>query len=128
MVIFERKTLWYLRDANDWTHRNVRKTKHFNHYKLWYLFLYFRIFHSKSVIVLVLSLGLTKKYFHQFYSVFLKLMILLILKITCLYNFSGYQTRIFHSKSVILIVLCLVLTNSLFSTIFTRWFKGKLFR
>ena len=36
-----------------------------------------------------------------------------------LYNFSGYQTRIFHSKSLILIVLCLVLTNSLFSTIFT---------
>ena len=33
------------------------------------------------------------------------------------YNFSGYQTRIFHSKSVILILLCLVLTNSLFSII-----------
>ena len=34
-----------------------------------------------------------------------------------LYNFSGYQTIIFHSKSVILIVVCLVLTNSLFSII-----------
>ena len=45
----------------------------------------------------------------------------------CLYIFSGYRTIIFHSKSVILIVLCLVLTNSLFSTIFTRWFKGELF-
>ena len=45
-----------------------------------------------------------------------------------LYIFISYQTRIFHSKSVILIVLFLVLTNSLFSTIFTQWFKGKLFR
>ena len=32
-------------------------------------------------------------------------------------SFSRYQTRIIHSKSVILIVLCLVFTNSLFSTI-----------
>ena len=55
-------------------------------------------------------------------------MILLILKIIVLYIFSGYQTRIFHSKYVILILLCLVLKNSLFSTIFTRWFKCKLFR
>ena len=34
-----------------------------------------------------------------------------------LYNFSGYQTRILHSKFLTLILLCLVLTNSLFSTI-----------
>ena len=34
-----------------------------------------------------------------------------------LYIFSGYQTRIFHSKSLILIVSCLVFTKSLFSTI-----------
>ena len=54
-------------------------------------------------------------------------MILLILKITFMYSFSGYQTRILHSKSVILIVLYLLLTNSLFSTNFTRWFKSKFF-
>ena len=35
----------------------------------------------------------------------------------CLYIFSGYQTLVLHSKSVILLVLCLVLANSLFSTI-----------
>ena len=34
--------------------------------------------------------------------------------------FSGYQIKNFHSKSVILIVLCLVLTKKLFSTIFTH--------
>ena len=32
-------------------------------------------------------------------------------------HFSGYQTRTLHSKPIILIVLCLVLTKSLFSTI-----------
>ena len=47
-------------------------------------------------------------------------MILLILKISFLYIFSGDQTIIFYSKSVILIVLCLVLTNSLLSTILLR--------
>ena len=43
------------------------------------------------------------------------------------FSYTCYQTRIFHSKSAILIVLCLVLIDSLFSTIFTWWFKGKLF-
>ena len=43
-------------------------------------------------------------------------------------HFSGYQTRTLHSKSVVIIALCLVLTNSFFSSIFTLWFKGKLFR
>ena len=38
----------------------------------------------------------------------------LILKITVLYVFSGYKTRMFHSKCVILTLLCLVLTNILF--------------
>ena len=42
---------------------------------------------------------------------------LLILRITFLYVSSGYQNRIFHSKYVILIVLCLVSTKILFSTI-----------
>ena len=45
-----------------------------------------------------------------------------------LYIFSGYQTRILHSKYVILIVLWLILKNSLFSAIFTWLFKGTLFR
>ena len=69
-----------------------------------------------------------KQHFHPFsLSIFKMNDILLILKIYFLYTFSGYQTRIFLSKSVILIVLCLVFTNSLFPTIFTQWFKGKLF-
>ena len=126
MVIFG-ETLWYLRSANDWTHRNGRKSQHFNHYTLSYLLLYFGIFHSKSVIMLVLCLDLARIIFINFYSLFSKWMILLILRITFLYIVCGYQTRIFHSKSVILIVLYLDLTNSLFSTIFTQWFKGKLF-
>ena len=50
----------------------------------------------------------------HFHSLFLKLMILLILKIPFLQNSIRYQTIILHSKSVILILLCLVLTNSLF--------------
>ena len=41
-------------------------------------------------------------------------------------KFSGYQTRIFRSKSVILIVLCLVLTNIVFSKHFTQWFKANI--
>ena len=45
-----------------------------------------------------------------------------------LYIFSCYQTIIFHSKSVILIVFCLVLTNSLFTTLLTQWFMSILFR
>ena len=36
------------------------------HYKLWYLFLYLVIFHSKSVTMLVLCLVLAKIYFRQF--------------------------------------------------------------
>ena len=67
-------------------------------------------------------------HFIHFYSVFCLWNKFLIMNITVLYNFSGYQTRIFHSNSVILIVLCLDLENSLFSTIFTQWFKGKLLR
>ena len=38
----------------------VENTQHLNHYKLWYLFLYFGIFHSKSVIMLVLCPALVK--------------------------------------------------------------------
>ena len=45
-----------------------------------------------------------------------------------LVHFGGYQSIILYSKSIILILLCLVLTKSLFSTILTWWFKGKLFR
>ena len=80
MVIFEEKTLWYLTYANDWTHRNGRKTQHSNYYKLWYLFLYFGIFHSKSIIMLVLCLVLKKNDFHQF--------LLSVLKINDTVNFE----------------------------------------
>ena len=87
------------------------------HYQLWYSFLYFGIFHSESITILVLCVVLAKK-IHQFLlSVFLWMM-LLILKINFVYNVSGYQTRIFHSTSVIVIVLCLFFLNSLFSTMF----------
>ena len=78
--------------------------------------------------MLVLCLDLEKIIFIDLYSVILKQMIQLIFKITVLYKFSGYQTRILHSKYLILIVLCLVLTNSLFSIIVTWRFKGKIFR
>ena len=44
----------------------VENTQHFKYHRLWYLFLYFGIFHSKSVIMLVLCLFLAKKYFNQF--------------------------------------------------------------
>ena len=66
--------------------------------------------------MLVLYLVLEKNHFHPF---------LLIKKMddtvnfedNFLYNFSRYRTNFFLSKYVILIVSCLVLTNSLFSTI-----------
>ena len=96
--LYLKKTLWYLRAANDWTHRNGRKTQHFNYYKLWYLFFYFGIFHSKSVIMLVLCLVLSKSHFVNFYSVFLKWTILIIVKIIFLLNFSGYQHHNFPLK------------------------------
>ena len=72
MVILEGGiTLWYLRYANYWTHRNGRKIQHFNYYKLWYLFLYVGIFHSKSIIMLVLCLNVEFVFIH-FYWMFLK--------------------------------------------------------
>ena len=49
---------------------------------------------------------------------FKKRAIILTLKINVLHKFSGYKSRIFHSKSTILTVLCLVLTNISFSTFF----------
>ena len=44
----------------------VENTQHFNYYKLWYLFLYFGIFNSKSVIMLVLCLFWAKNILHTF--------------------------------------------------------------
>ena len=44
----------------------VENTQHFNYYTLWYLSLFFGVFHSKSVIMLVLYLYLAKNCFHQF--------------------------------------------------------------
>ena len=69
-----------------------------------------------------------KKSFHQILLSVFKMYDTVNLEDNFLYILSGYQTIIIHSKYVILFVLCLILTNSLFSTIFIRWFKGKLFR
>ena len=40
-------------------------------------------------------------------------------------HFCGYQTIIFHSNSIILIIICSVLENCIFSTMFYMWFKVK---
>ena len=53
-------------------------------------------------------------------SVFLKLMIMLILKITFMYIYSGYQTRIFY------FIMSNFDKQFIFNN-FTGWFKGKLF-
>ena len=106
----------------------VENTQHFKYHRLWYLFLYFGIFHSKSVIMLVLCLFLAKKYFNQFSLSVLKMNDTVNFKDNVFVHFQWLSNQNFHSESVILIVLCLVLTDSLFSTNFTRWFKGKLFR
>ena len=89
--------------------------------------MYFRIFSSKSVIMFVLCLDL-EICFHQFLLGVFKMNDTVNFEGNFFVNFIVYQTIIFHSKSIIPIVLCLVFTNSLFSTIFTQWFKGKLFR
>ena len=44
----------------------------YTHYKLWYLFVYFGIFHPKYVTTIVLCLDLSKIMFINFYSVLLK--------------------------------------------------------
>ena len=73
-----------------------------------------RIFHSKFVIIIALCLYLENNNFHlSLLSVF-KMNDTFNFEDKFLYIFIGYQTRFFHSKSLILIVLCLVLTNSLF--------------
>ena len=76
----------------------------------------------------VLCLDLAKNRFRPFLLSVFKMNGTVNFEDNLLYIFSGYQTIIFYSKSVILIVLCLVLTNNLSSTIFTQLFNGKLFR
>ena len=78
--------------------------------------------------MLVLCLDLEKNHLHQFLLSVFKINGTVDFEDKFLVHFSGYQIIIFHSKSVILIVLWLVFTNSSFSTIFETWFKGKLFR
>ena len=73
--------------------------------------------------MLVLCLDLAKKCFRPFLLSVFKLIIGLILKITFRFIFSGYKNIIFHSKYVILIESCLVLTNSLFSINFLGGLK-----
>ena len=73
--------------------------------------------------MLVLYLDLAKNNFHQFLLSGFKMNDTINFEDNFLYIFSVYQTRIFHSKSVIFNLLCLVLTKSLFSTIFTLWFN-----
>ena len=55
LAVVCKKILWFCATSN-WTYINIRKTKHIHCYKLWYLFLYFRILHSKSIILLGLCL------------------------------------------------------------------------
>ena len=52
-----------------------------------------------------------KNNFHRFLISVFKMNDTVNFEDNFLYIFSGYQTRILHSKSVILIVLCLVLTK-----------------
>ena len=72
------------------------------------------------------SLG-KKSFSSIFYSVFLKSMILLILEIIFCTIVVVIKPEFSFHKSIIFMVLCLVLTNCLFSTGFTRWSKAKLF-
>ena len=78
------------------------------------LFLYFGLFNSKSVIMLVLCLDLARNHFHQILLNVFKINDTVDFEITFLHISSGYQTRILHSKYVLLIVLCLVFTNRFF--------------
>ena len=72
------------------------------------------MFYSKSVIMLVLCLDLNENHFHLFLLSVFEMNDTANFEDYFLYIFSGYQTIIFHSKSAILIVLYLVLTNSTF--------------
>ena len=76
--------------------------------------------------MLLLCLDLAKNDSHKFLLSVFKWMLLFILKITVLSLFHGYQTKNLYSKSIIMVVLFLVLTNSLFTKNCTRLFKGKL--
>ena len=71
----------------------------------------FGIFHSKSVIMIVLCLDWAKKHFHQFLLCFFLKNDTVNFQDNYFVGFSGYQTRIFHSKSIILNLLCLILTT-----------------
>ena len=77
--------------------------------------------------MLVLCLVLIRNDVHQFVLSVFKMNDTVNFEENFYVHFSGDQTRIFYSKYVILIVLGLVLKN-IFSTIFTQWFKGRLFR
>ena len=59
-----------------------------------------------------------KNHFHQVLLSVLKMNDTVNNYDNCFVHFSGYQNRTFHSKSVVIIKLCLVLKKSLFSTIF----------
>ena len=91
------------------------------------LLFYFGIFHSKSLIMLVLCLVLEKHYFQQSLISVFKMNDTVDFEDNILYILVVYQIIIFHSKSVTLIILCLVLINSSFPIIYTWLFKGKLF-
>ena len=77
--------------------------------------------------MLVLCLDLTKNIFHQFLLSVFKMNDNVYFEDNFIVQFKWLSNHNYHSKYVILIVLCLVLTNSLFLTIFTWWFKGKSF-
>ena len=72
--------------------------------------------------MLVFCLYLEKTDFHQFLLSVFKINDTVNFEYNFFVHFNGDQTIILHSKSVILIISCLVLTDSLFSTIFIWWF------
>ena len=67
----------------------------------------------------VLCLVFEKNHFHQLSIHGFEMNDTVNFEDIVLHIFSGYQTRIFHSKSAALIVLCLGVKNSLFSTIYS---------
>ena len=110
-------------DTSEHTHTY---THTHTHYKLWWLFLFLNIsFKVCNNSCIMPRFG--KNHFHPFLpSVFL-INDTVGFEDKFLYIFSCYQTRIFHSKYVIPIVLCLVMTNILFLKIIW-WFECKLYR
>ena len=71
-------------------------------------------FPNQGIIQALLQTLIWKKsLLHQYLLAVYKMNDTVNFKDNFFYILSGYQTRIFHTKSVILILLCLVLTKSI---------------